>query len=69
MTRTSKFRQVNIGHAAIGANAPGLSVVGRLSVGGANFKSVAIEDLTIGRLRVRELIVTRSLITPVLPPG
>ena len=40
-------------------------MIANLRVRRADLQSLLIEDLTVGRLRVRELSVTHSLTTPV----
>lgn len=51
-----------------GALAIGRLMIANLRVRRVDLQSLLIEDLTVGRLRVRELSVTHSLTTPVANP-
>jgi hypothetical protein len=53
-----------LGAFAVGALAIGALAIGKLKVGKTDLRSVSIDDLTIGRLQVRDLVVTGSLAAP-----
>jgi hypothetical protein len=61
-TRTAAAGALAIGALAIGALAIGALAIGRLSIGGLALKrgrarSVVLEELDVGRLHVRELVI------------
>ncbi len=63
--RTAAFGALAIGALAFGATAIGACAIGRLAIRALAVKhgraaSVVIDELTVGRLRVRELLVERD---------